>query len=411
MDSKVNWFPTGANASQWLDHMRKSGQLESSEQQAVIAREIRAETEKVLVEVPLYLRALSGIGAIISGSLLLYLLYLFGLFDEHWLSMSINGLVLMGVAALLHRSGTKARGLREDFLMQIALTLLQAGKVCLVFGLAHFAHNSLGLDWAWPVALILCAIAVISFLLFPSSLERFVAAFSALVAIWISMLVDGPERWQGAVFALLIACHLILVASFLRWSLWRSALTSLYDAILVSLCLGIGIIASFVNLASVGEVSQVIKDTSLGLSGFAQKWPTQIVMTLGLLGLVLWIAGRNRSEMGEAIWLSLAGILLLGLVSDPGILLALGLLLLGYATHRPPHILLGLFFAILFGFQFYYALDLTLLQKSASLIVSGLLLLGAASFIHWRGWYKPGLDRGAETGRKEPHRAESRNDA
>ncbi|WP_316859421.1 hypothetical protein [uncultured Cohaesibacter sp.] len=47
----------------------------------MISQELIAMKTRRVAEAPLYLRALSAVGAIISGFLLLYLLWLFGLFD------------------------------------------------------------------------------------------------------------------------------------------------------------------------------------------------------------------------------------------------------------------------------------------------------------------------------------------
>ena len=127
----------------------------------------------------------------------------------------------------------------------------------------------------------------------------------------------------------------------------------------------------------------------IGLSSLALKWPVQGLLTVALMALILWVAGRHRARPSEAIILSLVGAVLLGVLSDPGILLALGIMVLGYATHRPQHSLLGLLFAIGFGWHFYYALELTLLQKSLTLVTSGMLLLAAAAYMHRRGWAAP----------------------
>ena len=103
--------------------------------------------------------------------------------------------------------------------------------------------------------------------------------------------------------------------------------------------------------------------------------------------LALWVAGRKGSLRREPVVASLVGIIALVVLSNAGILLAISLMILGFATHRPGHTLLGLLFALLFGFFYYYNLDLTLLQKSVILIVSGTLLLLGSGYIYWRGWY------------------------
>lgn len=297
----------------------------------------------------------------------------------------------MAVAMLFYHTAANRAGLAQDFSMQLGLTLLQAGKIAVVSGLVQLFEPVLDVGWFWPIAMALGVVGTISFLLFPSSLERFLAAIAFLVAVWIAIIVDSPKTSEALGFSILILLHLLALSAFLKWSSWRRHLSALYDALLVSLCIGVGIVSTYVDWAAfvVMEVSSSQADTVF--AAFGQKWPTQLLLTLSLLALIVWI-GQGRWDMNrKATWfeplaVTCAGVILLGLLSDPGILLALGLLILGYATHRSAHVVLGLLFAIGFGIRFYYALDLTLLEKSAILVASGLVLLASAGFIYWRGW-------------------------
>ncbi|WP_319530901.1 DUF4401 domain-containing protein [uncultured Cohaesibacter sp.] len=371
----------------WLDFARRTDGLTPRDESA-IRDEILAIKDRETTESPLYLRALSGIGAIVSGLLLLYLLYLFGLFKLGDINLIINGLVLMVVSTLLYRSGMGKTGIGQDYLVQTALTLLQAGKVSLITGLAQMIDTLFDLSWAWPMAAILGIVAILSFLLFPSSIERFVSAITFLLSLWICLLIDGPENGRAFAFTVLVAAHLIALASFLVFPGVRRVLTSFFDALIVSLCVGVGIISTFIKMQGLGKVDLDVVDMSVDLGGIAQKWPLQILLTLALLALVVWVAGRHRAKPTEPMLVAFAGICLLGLVADPAIVLALGLMIVGYATHRPVHSMLGLLFAIGFGCHYYYILEMTLLQKSAVLVLSGLVFLFGAAVIYWRGWHE-----------------------
>ena len=369
----------------WLAFLSSRDQLSPDQQTRIEKEAVRINASRI-EETPIYLRALSGIGAVISGFLFLFFLFLFGLFDFEPINLTVNGLILMGLATLLHWVGREQKGLGQDFLIQMALTLLQAGKITLVIGLAQQVHEAYDVGWFWPIAGILGFVAILSFVLFPSSLERFVAAGAFFVAVWASLLIDSPDKWIEVSFNALVIAHLLVLAAFLHWRALRVRLTSLYDAVLVSLCIGVGVVATLVHLPQDSELAENIPDLAEGLSGFGQQWPTQLALSLSLIALILWIAGRHRAKLGEQLIAACLGVALLGLLSDPGIMLALGVMVLGYATHRPIHTLLGLLFAIGFGFHFYYALNLTLLAKSMLLIASGLLFLGAAAYIYHRKW-------------------------
>ena len=160
---------------------------------ADIGRDILVIKTRENKEAPVYLRALSAIGAVISGGLLLYLLYLFGLFDLSETSLSINGLLFIGVAALLHASGLRKTNLARDFYIQLALTLLQAGKVALVTGLAQIVHDTFGLDWFWTVSAILGLIMLLSFFAF-SFLNRALCRKLCLFGVALDLLAEGFAR-------------------------------------------------------------------------------------------------------------------------------------------------------------------------------------------------------------------------
>nr|WP_321483874.1 DUF4401 domain-containing protein [uncultured Cohaesibacter sp.] len=371
--------------SQWISFLQTRG-LVRDEELADISRDILVIKTRENKEAPVYLRALSAIGAVISGFLLLYLLYLFGLFDLNETSLSINGLLFIGLAALLHARGLRKTNLARDFYIQLALTLLQAGKVALVTGLAQIVHDTFGLDWFWTVSAILGLIMLLSFFAFPSSIERFVASFAFLVSLWICLLKDSPDDFELAGFNIMLVAHILALAAFLRWPLVRQKLTSLYDALLISLCLAVGVIQSFVSIGH--QVWLDVSDDVQVFLGLGYRWSVEIILGVALITLILWIAGRKGSLGREPVVASLLGAAVLALLSNAGILLAIGLMILGFATHRPGHTMLGLLFALFFGFLYYYNLDLSLLQKSMILIMSGALLLLASGYIYWRGWYR-----------------------
>ena len=372
--------------SQWVSFLQTSG-LVRDEELADISRDILVIKTRENKEAPVYLRGLSAIGAVISGFLLLYLLYLFGLFDLNETSLSINGLLFIGLAALLHARGLRKTNLARDFYIQLALTLLQAGKVALVTGLAQIVHDTFGLDWFWTVSAILGLIMLLSFFAFPSSIERFVASFAFLVSLWICLLKDSPDDFELAGFNIMLVAHILALAAFLRWPLVRQKLTSLYDALLISLCLAVGVIQSFVSIGH--QVWLDVSDDVQVFLGLGYRWSVEIILGVALISLILWIAGRKGSLGREPVVASLLGAAALALLSNAGILLAIGLMILGFATHRPGHTMLGLLFVLFFGFLYYYNLDLSLLQKSMILIMSGALLLLASGYIYWRGWYRP----------------------
>ena len=384
------FFMDAPNADQVFERLRNAGIMtEADYQKAALA--LIALDEREGEATPLYLKALSAIGAILTGLLLLLLLYLLGMFNLDPAVLMVNGLLLIGAAKLSHHGGLRKSGLLGEYLVQLGLTLLQAGKVAFISGWAFSIFDLFNdpTGSLWPITLGVWLVGGVTFVLFPSGLERFIAAFSALLASWWTLMHDVPALYQSPAFLGCVAAHLIILAACLRWGWIRRRFEALFSALLLSLCAGIGYIAAWLPMAEAGHLGGADQSIGIGLSSLALKWPVQGLLTVALMALILWVAGRHRARPSEAIILSLVGAVLLGVLSDPGILLALGIMVLGYATHRPQHSLLGLLFAIGFGWHFYYALELTLLQKSLTLVTSGMLLLAAAAYVHRRGWAAP----------------------
>ena len=92
----------------------------------------------------------------------------------------------------------------------------------------------------------------------------------------------------------------------------------------------------------------------------------------------------------QPLLLASMGALLLGLIAAPGILLAIMLMVLGYARHERLLLATGVVLIPVFLFLYYYQLDLSLLQKSAALAGSGALLLAGRFYLRRRGWDKAG---------------------
>ena len=74
-------------------------------------------------------------------------------------------------------------------------------------------------------------------------------------------------------------------------------------------------------------------------------------------------------------------IILLGIITQPGILIALCFITLGYARYEKPLAILGMILLAAFLFFYYYNLDITFLQKATVLIGSGIVLLAARGYM------------------------------
>ena len=145
-------------------------------------------------------------------------------------------------------------------------------------------------------------------------------------------------------------------------------------ALVFSLCVHVLILAS-------GELASA--DIAVISPYFAS-----LVLSGGLIALFGWAAGDMAKLRTQPLLLASTGALLLGLMAAPGMLLAIMLLVLGYARHERLLLATGATLIPVFLFLYYYQLEISLLQKSAALAASGALLLAGRFYLRRRGWDK-----------------------
>jgi uncharacterized membrane protein len=113
---------------------------------------------------------------------------------------------------------------------------------------------------------------------------------------------------------------------------------------------------------------------------------TAIGLTAAIIALELAIFAEQRAKPRQAVFVATVATTLLGALtlSTPGVIAAITVLALGF--DRRNRILIGLaaVFLVKFSSAYYYSLRMTLLEKSAVLVASGLLLLAARAYVELR---------------------------
>ena len=113
-----------------------------------------------------------------------------------------------------------------------------------------------------------------------------------------------------------------------------------------------------------------------------------VVLAGGLVTLIAWAAGSLKKLKSKPLAIASVGVLLFGLISAPGIILAIGLMILGYAKHEKLLIISGVLLMPVFIFLYYYNLDIFLMQKSGVLVSSGFALILGRLYLQSQRWDK-----------------------
>ena len=312
---------------------------------------------------PWYVRAMVGVAAWIAA---LFLVLAVGIGLEELLKSSaataVAGLVICAAAIALMRAN--ATGV---FATQLALAGSLTGQALVAYALFNHAQRLDLTPW-----LLLCAFEVTLIVVAPNYVHRALATLAALVAARAALVVLG--LW--AVFPALAAAGFVAVHSnearlVPRASLWQPVATGLALAALASAGQGV--------LGADGLFWEDRRSVDV------PAW----VGSAAIAGVLLATTGRllrdARLSPGSrlALWAWLAALALIPAAWPmPGLVVALIVLLVAFATGH--HALVGLSALALLAVlsHYYYSLQTTLLVKSGALLATGLVLLGAGYVLH-----------------------------
>jgi hypothetical protein len=296
---------------------------------------------------PLYIRILSGIGAWFAALFVILFLGLARLLESGTGAVIIG--ILFFIAAIIVGRESKAA-----FLSQLTLALAIAGNILVLFGPTvisrHFPISNL--------VMIQAAVCVIIYPLFANPIYRYLAPI-LLVLLATSWSVEKQPPYF--IHILIGAETLLFGILILRKKRSASLLPLIYSAATM-----LPATLLFMNLNEI-YLWRMKFHTPL--------WISSLLIAAAIVYLFINLAGGTK-RLGEP-WLILAigSSVLLGIFTTPGILVAIGLLVLGY--NYGDRILSGLAYLFLPGFliMYYYALNVDLAYKSWILAGSGLILL------------------------------------
>ena len=328
-------------------------------------------TRSVGEKVPVYLRILTLIGALIASGFFFLFLAISGILDED--GFLILGLVFVAAAYGLLVAAKKSNPILQVFFITCSFTLLAVGKILFVIGFVEmfddlFSLSSRGVIWAATLGVGLAT--VLTYKLFPFVLDRFISSCSFL-GFFIATVITLPDSdsdlmpvvatWIMNFFFLAY----MICAGFL---LLHEKVKKLYDPVAYALiCTLLGLAVMQTALMSEPKFEPV-----LGI----EIWLRNFIAGFGLLYLLAYAVGGFKKQMDSQAIVIAVGVVLLTLFTNAGILLSIMLTVFGRMNHRPLVSLIGWISLTGFLIYYYYQLDFTLETKSYVLLGSGGLLLG-----------------------------------
>jgi hypothetical protein len=306
---------------------------------------------------PWYIRLLATAGAWGSALFFVAFLALLDVIDSEGATLFV-GVMMLGSAVAIRRAVAEKP---STFFVQLALACSIGGQLMTLFGVAMLTESE--------SATLLLGVAIHAGLLavYPDRLHRFLSTSSAclMAAAFVHLQAEHLPLHLPSVA--IFPCAVWLMEH--EAALEKTALAPLRGPVAGGLLASIFAVLIF-SLWDRGTQGSFV-------------WLTTGGLTLGVMALGRSILRELDVARPEAAALVLGGTALMGLVSwnVPGTMAALGALVLGF--HRRDALLSGAACAFLAGFLFYlyYDLDISLLAKSVTLMLSGGLLLGARFLI------------------------------
>jgi hypothetical protein len=357
---------TNVTAAELLDSWRNAGlvsQPESVELQDFI---LSQQQEK---ELPLYLRILISIGAFISSSCFIGFLSVADIinFDSKG-EMIFWGLVFIGLALLLVKiSGDKDHTVKHSFFLQTSFCAMGIGKILFIAGFA----DTFGEEEEWGVTFATTLVTLATYHVYKMSIDRFLSTLAIFTSLLINIVSDfgaATEIMLNVFFFLQIS----LAAFLLTHGKVKRDYIPLAYATAFSLCVTV---IYFTVQSKIGNWDNKQEYSLIFVNS---------LLTLSLIGLIGWAAGNFEKLTSEPLLLASCGAILLAMISAPGVLLSICLMVLGYAKHEKLLLLMGMLLMPLFIIFYYYNLDINLMAKSGILIGSGVVLLLGRGYLAFK---------------------------
>lgn len=308
---------------------------------------------------PWYVRVMLGIAGWVGALFLLGFVAVGLSFVVESTAGSLTaGVLLTGIAVALFR----ALG-DNDFIAQFAFAISLAGQVLILLGLAQWLNE----DTA-KVAFCTMLLGTALFWLVDQFLHRF---WSALVIVASGALVIGSFGLASMLPAFGAACFTALWLTELRFA---------------DRC---GVAPAFGYALTIGTLATVFSHRIFGPSWWLDWQPDLIEPKLSMwlsaaaLGLTVWLCGRyllNRDlpvKTGRHDLILLVVSVLAAVISThaDGLVITALLIVIAHAIGNWPLLGVGLVSLLAYLSYYYYQMDLTLLTKSAVLLMVGSALL------------------------------------
>ena len=312
---------------------------------------------------------LAGLGAWFATGFFVGFAGMSGMFDDKMVLL-FTGLILLGGSTFCSRMP-----IQEVFFRQALLAIALTGNALALVGLGQVAEP----DFSAALTIGQLAICIVFYPISRSQAWRLLAPIGVALFAVIWMFEQGGHGGvHGRHAVQTVALHgIVAVEALLFGYLWLGkARPDALEPLAYAAALMLPATLVSVELAQIDDWGGLIE---------VRLWPSSLILGAGLLWTIGRISGRGSFRGSPDLWFFFGGVVLLSLMSAPGILVAIGLLTVG--RWLGDRILMAIGYASLpvFLFTWYFSLEIDLGTKSWILMGSGLVLLALQQALRWIG--------------------------
>ncbi|HIG83284.1 MAG TPA: DUF4401 domain-containing protein [Verrucomicrobia bacterium] len=367
---------TGMTAAGLIDSIAEDFSINKDHAREVASERIQKN------QMPIYLRTLIGIGSFVSAMFMMGIAFLtFKLDDDAYFPF---GIVLAIVAIFLY---VKSRRLEqhsplESFLTLFSFALILAGKIMIVGGGVEWFSSGDEMLTAFVISAIFTCITYPVYTLY---MDRLISFTSTLIMgiIWLGNELTSALDWHDKLIGPLFF-SIITPLAFVMMIHPRVTRTFRPVSIgLVLVSVGLGCLLTE-TAPGINQLLGLFNEFEISADELAILMAAPIAMFIVFVYVVAWSAGGWKGMRKRLLIFSIFGALVLcgSMMTCP--VLALALIVLGYAQHDRIISVLGSLLLPVSLFSFTRRLDLGLMNTGTLLMLQSVVLL--VIFFAFRAW-------------------------
>ncbi|MFP6648930.1 MAG: DUF4401 domain-containing protein [Pirellulaceae bacterium] len=319
---------------------------------------------------PIYMRALLGIGAGLASLFLIG--FVFVAFQPDEAVVFVVGVIFVLAAIRLHLYARRLEqhSAAESFLTQLSFTFIAAGKIMAVIGAV--AAGVFSLSDELTVFLCMLLLTLSTYFVYDLYVDRLVSSVSTLAAglFYLFEVLPGSEDLRVAVFFSVITPVAFTMMVHPRVSRTYRPVS----VALVAVAIGLGTVLA-TDGGSLNAGDGFNREINL-----ARLLPAISMMAV-LVGTIAWASGGRSGLAKRPVQVGIVTTVVMGLTLMASPMLAIALVVLGHAQHDRLVALAGTLYLPYSLFLYSRRLDLGLMNTGLLLLGQGLVLV-AVYFIY-----------------------------